>query len=333
MSLYTGFEGMSFNEYDFTDKRKAVNNYCFDWMDRCASMFKYEVPDEIKDTFKPEYLETYLIYYGHAAVFMYNGKLYAAFGSWGGHPDEYYIPKDFIVANPYLIAKGVSLELVRGKTCVVVKNTQHARPLKELFEKHATMLVENDISRQLAEFNARISDLLAADDDKTKKSAELFLQRIKQGDLGVISSNAMLDSFKAYRQTAGSNTTLLPLIEHHQYIKAELLSDIGLDANWNGKREAVNSAETQLNKDYLMPLVDQMLLQREEALKEIKELFGYDIKVSLSSSWGTNEAEEDAELQTLENAAEDPQDDQSEEVSQDDGSADAEEDPERVQSD
>lgn len=331
MSLYTGFEGMSFNEYDFTEKRRSINNYCFDWMDRCASMFEYDVPEEIRETFKPEYMETYLIYYGHAAVFEYQGKLYASFGAWGGHPDPYYIPKDYIVSNPYLLGKGVSLNLELDKTCVVIKNTQHARPLKELFEKHATMLTENDISRQIAEFNARISDLLSAEDDKTRKSAELFLQRIIEGKLGVISSNAMLDSFKAYRQTAGSNTTLLPLIEHHQYIKAELLSDIGLDANWNGKREAVNSAETQLNKDYLMPLIDQMLLQRQEGLKKIKDIFGYDIKVRLSSSWGTNEAEEDAELQKIENEAEDPAD-QSEEVNADDDDSGTEETENSIQS-
>lgn len=336
MSLYTGFEGVSFNEFDFKDKHTAINTLCFDWLNRCASMFEYEVPEEIRDTFKPEFMDVYLMIYGHAAIFKHDDKLWVSFGNWGGDPDPYYIPKKYVVANPYLAA-GKSFTLTRDVDCVVVKNDQHARGLKKLFEKHATMLVENDISRQLAEYNARIGDLLAAEDDKTRASAELFLKRIIAGDLGVITSNAMLDSFKAYRQTAGSNTTLLPLIEHHQYIKSELLSDIGLDSNWNGKREAVNSAETALNKDYLMPLIDQMLLQREKALEQVKELFGYDIKVRLSSSWQTNAKEEEAELDKLENEAEDadpesvPPEEPSEEVKTDDNGT--EEAPERVQSD
>lgn len=301
MSLYTGMEGVSFQGYEFDDKEKCINQLCFDMLNRCSSMFRYEIPEEIEDTFKPEFMDVYLMYFGHCVFFEQAGKPYVTFGNWGGNPDSYYIPRDYVIANPYLT--NGSRTLKNGIDCVVIKNDMHAQGLKRLFEKHATMEEENDISRLLAEYNSRISDLLAAEDDKTRKSAELFLQRIIEGKLGVISSNAMLDSFKAYRQSSGTNTSLLPLIEHHQYIKSEWLSDIGLDSNWNGKREAVNSAETALNKDYLMPLIDQMLLQRKKAFKKIKDLFGYDIKVELSSSWETNSKEEDAELGQLENAA------------------------------
>lgn len=304
MSLYTGFEGFSFGEYEFTDKKRAIQDICFDMLNRTASMFEYDVPEEIAETFKPEFLENYLQYFGHAVFFKsLGGEPYVTFGNWGGNPDPYYIPREYIVADPYLDA-GQSRTLTDGVDCVIIKNDTHARGLKSLFEKHATMLNENNISRVIAEYNSRIADLLAAEDDKTRASADLFLQRVKEGKLGVISSNAMLDSFKAYRQTAGANTTLLPLIEHHQYIKSEWLSDLGLDSNWNGKREAVNSAETALNKDYLMPLIDQMLLQREKALEKIEKLFGYKITVRLSSSWAVNADEEEAELEKLENEAE-----------------------------
>ena len=305
MSLYTGFEGISFNGYDLDDKVQCINRYCFDMLNRLASMFEYTVPEEIQDTFKPEYMDVYLMYYGHACIFKYNDKLYVSFGAWGGDPDPYYIPRKYIVSNPYL-APGKSLELTRDEDCIVIKNDMHAIGLKSLLEKHGTMLVENDISRLIAEYNSRIGDMLVGEDDKTKASAELFLQRIIEGKLGVISSNAMLESFKTYRQTTGVNTSLTPLIEHHQYIKSEMLQDLGIDSNWNGKREAVNSAETALNQDYLMPLIDQMLEQRRKGLEKVKELFGYDIKVDLSSSWKSNAEEEELELEKLEAETETP---------------------------
>lgn len=301
MSLYTQMESMSFREYDITNKQDAINAYCFDMMNRIASMFEYT--GDIPESFKPEFMDIYLMYYGHCCIFKHNGDLFVSFGNWADKPDPYYIPTKYTVADPYLKPTQSSFQYTDGVDCIIVKNDQHARGLKALFEKHATLLVENDISRLLAEYNSRVSDLLSAEDDRTKASAELFLKGIKDGKLGIITSNAMLDSFKAYRQTSGNNTTLLPLIEHHQYIKSEWLADIGLDSNWNGKREAVNSAETALNKDYLMPLIDQMLLQRQTALERLKELWGYDIKVTLSSSWETNSKEEDAELDALENAA------------------------------
>lgn len=307
MSLYTQFEGMSFHEFNFMNKDVAIDQYCFDMFNRLASMFKYD--GDIPESFKPEFLDLYLFYYGHAAVFKDDqGRLLCTYGNWADKPNPYYIPTHYTVANPYLPAPNQSMTLVDGVDCIIFKNDQHARGLKGLCEKHATLLVENDLSRLDAEYNSRISDLLVADDDKTRASAELFLTRIKEGHLGVITSNAMLDSFTAHRQTAGSNTTLLPLIEHHQYIKSEWLADLGLDSNWNGKREAVNSAETALNKDYLMPLIDQMLLERQKGLERVKELFGVEIRVDLSSSWETNSKEEDAELEQIENAAETPED-------------------------
>lgn len=307
MSLYTQFEGMSFHEFNFMNKDAAIDQYCFDMFNRLASMFKYD--GDIPESFKPEFLDLYLFYYGHAAVFKDDqGRLLCTYGNWADKPNPYYIPTHYTVANPYLPAPNQSMTLVDGVDCIIFKNDQHARGLKGLCEKHATLLVENDLSRLDAEYNSRISDLLVAEDDKTRASAELFLTRIKEGHLGVITSNAMLDSFTAHRQTAGSNTTLLPLIEHHQYIKSEWLADLGLDSNWNGKREAVNSAETALNKDYLMPLIDQMLLERQKGLERVKDLFGVEMRVDLSSSWETNSKEEDAELEQIENAAETPED-------------------------
>ena len=288
------FEMISFKQFDFLDKDKAVERYCFDMLNRISSMFKYD--GDIPETFKTKYMDQYLFYFGHCCIAEHKNQLYAFFGSWGGEPDAYYTPVNYIVANPYL---DLNKTFQNGKDCVVIRNDRNCFGLKSMFEKHATMLVENDISRLNAEYNSRIQDLFAAEDDKTKKSAELFLKRVIEGKLGVVSSNAMLDSFKAYRQTSASNGTILPLIEHHQYIKSEWLSDLGIDSNWNGKREAVNSAETSLNQDYLHPLIDDMLRERQEAFEKVKELFGVDIKVSLDSAWLENQKESELELKQL----------------------------------
>jgi hypothetical protein len=255
-------------------------------------MFRYS--GDIPETLKMEYFDTYLFTFGHCCITKVDGNLYAMFGNWGGAPGAYYVPTEYIVANPYLnFYKTLKID----QDCIVAHNDRYAYGLKDIFEKHATMLVENDISRCLAEYNTRIADLLAAEDDKTRKSAELFLQRIVEGKLGVIASNAMLDSFKAYRQTSASAAgTLTSLIEHHQYIKSEWLQDLGIDSNWNGKREAVNSAETALNQDYLMPLVDDMLYERKAAFERLEKLYGIKINVELNSSWEDNQKEIAQEL-------------------------------------
>ena len=62
------------------------------------------------------------------------------------------------------------------------------------------------------------------------------------------------------------------------------------------KREAVNTSEAQLNNDSLLPLIDDMLRQRQIGVEKINKMFGTNITVSLASSWeDRQEATENAE--------------------------------------
>jgi hypothetical protein len=55
------------------------------------------------------------------------------------------------------------------------------------------------------------------------------------------------------------------------------------------KRESINSGESQLNNDALLPLVDNMLKCRQEGFDRVNEKYGTNIKVELNSSWQYNE--------------------------------------------
>ena len=301
---------MSFDQYEFTDKDRCINDIALDMLNRLSMMFRYE--GEKPDSLDTNYLERYLLYYGKAVIARADdGQLYAFFGNWGGKPGPYYYPTEFIVANPYL---NFYKTLKIGVDCVLIKNDSLGLGLKRILEKHATLLTENNLSRVVAEYNSRIQDLLVGEDDKTKASAELFLQRVIEGKLGIISSNAMLDSFNTYRQTSAGGSSIIPLIEHHQYIKSELLQDLGIDSNWNGKREAVNSAETALNKDYLMPLVDDMKRCRIEGMEEASRLFPeLNLKPEFDSTWFFNNEETEVELDNLKNESEAPEETKEEE--------------------
>ena len=59
------------------------------------------------------------------------------------------------------------------------------------------------------------------------------------------------------------------------------------------KRESLNSTESQLNDDALMPFIDDMIANREEGLDQFNKMFGTNIKVKKSSSWEDNQQEND----------------------------------------
>lgn len=272
--------------YNFEDKRKSKRHYLEYMLLRTMSMFEYA---NLPDSMPKRALEIYTQINGHCAIIQHEGELYSLFGSWGGYPDAYYLPTKYVIANPYL---NIGKEYTIGEDCVIFQNDSLFRGLLPLFSRYATLLVENDISMKMCDINARIVALIEAQDDKTKASAAQYLKDVKAGKQGVIASTAFLDGLKTqpYGTTTQSNS-LTDLIEFHQYLKASWFNEIGLQANYNMKRESINSDEAQLNDDMLLPLVDDMFECRRENVQRINDMFGTDISVDFSSSWKDNQIE------------------------------------------
>ena len=264
--------------YDFNDKEAAVRNYIAYMLDRTQRIFEYK---GLPDTIPQRMLEFLLQVNGYACFGECNGDLYAFYGGLGGEPDAYYRPTKCVVANPYLkFNKTFEID----KDCVIMRNDSLLYGLLPLFSRYATAMAENDISFRLSSVNTRIEFLLSAPDDSTKQAAEKFLKDIEEGKQGVIASNEFLEGIKA-QEVGRSMRTFTDLIEYQQYLKASWFNEIGLNANYNMKREKLSTTESQMNNDALLPLVEDMLEQRRLALEKINEMFGTDISVDFASSW------------------------------------------------
>lgn len=278
---YNAWEGFTIHPVDFKNKDIGVKQYVSYMLSRTQSMFRY---DGLPETIPSRMLELYLQSNGNCVVSEVDGKLYAFTGGFGGVPDEYYRPTIYTVANPYL--KLTAMYEI-DKDCILVKNDSMLIGLLPMFERYATLLVENELTIDIALVMSRLTALLTAENDKVKASAELVIKRLFDGELGVISSSAMLDGIKSqpYGNNSGGNGYMQNLIEINQYFKGSWLNDIGLQYNTNTKRENLNKNETEMNSDYLLPLVDDMLKNRREAVNAINEMYGTEIKVDLASSW------------------------------------------------
>lgn len=266
--------------YDFKDKGLAANNYIDYMLNRTNGMFAYE---GLPETIPARYLELYLQCNGIACIGEFKGDLYAFFGGYGGERDEYYIPTAFTVANPYL---NFNKTFTRDVDCVVMQNDSMFRGLLPMYERYASMLVEIDISTIITTVNSRISMLISASDDRTKKSAEEFIKHLFDGDLSVITSSEFLEGLKTQPYAgAGDGDRLTKLIELNQYVKAGWYNELGLQSNYNMKRESINSNESQLNDDMLKPMIDDMETCRKEGVEKINAMFGTHITVKRSGAW------------------------------------------------
>ena len=238
-------------------------------------------------------------------------NLYVFFGGLGGKPNEYYQPTNFIVANPYLqFFKTVEV----NQEGVLMWNDYAHMGMYLILRRYAELMAECDITLRFGLINARLISVFYATNDTVKDSAQTFINDVVKGSkLGVIVGSSLLDEngdFKVNEYRKSNSQDLKSIMELQQYLKASFWNDIGIQANYNMKRESINDSEAGMNEESLKPFVDEMLQCRKEALEKINAQFGTNITVEFSSSWIRrkkileDEAEEQPEEQPQEKVEE-----------------------------
>lgn len=261
------------------DKERYVKSHISYMLSRTNAMFHY---NNLPDTIPEKMLELYLQIYGSCIITKVNEELYAFVGGLGGEPDAYYRPTLYTVSNPSLnFSKNIEI----GKEGVFCLNDTLIQGLMPIFEVYGNMLAENMVSMRCALINSRMTSLISAMNDQSKASAELYVQRLIDGDLSIVLDKGLEESISVNPLRNSNDNTLTSLIEHQQYLRASEWNTIGINANYNMKRESITSSESDLNNESLFPLVDEMLDCRLKFVKEVNELFGTDIEVDLSSVW------------------------------------------------
>lgn len=281
--------------YDACEKKRNIVDYVRYMLARTQSMFKY---NNLPDTIPQRMLELMLQTNGNVCFAKHEDNLYVFTGGLGGVPDEYYRPTIYTVANPALkLSKNFEID----KDCIVMLNDSMLIGLLPMFNRYASQLAENDVSLRVADINTRILSFISSSDDVTTESANKYLKDVEDGKLGVIAENELLEGIKVQPNGTSNNSIITSLIEYEQYLKASWYNELGLNANYNMKRESINSQEAQLNDDALLPLIDDMLKCRKQALEKVNEMFDTNITVELSSSWEDNQKELDAMQENIEN--------------------------------
>lgn len=297
-----------------TDKRLSAKSYMRYMLLRLMKMFKYQ---NLPESIPHEMLEYYLLMNGSCFVTKVDSQLYAFVGGQGGEPDVYYRPTRYTVANPALDytafakingdAEGNSNELqfTVGHEGVLVRNDHIWLGMAPLMSRYATMMAENLLTIRTADIMLRITALISASDDKTRIGAEMYLRKLEKGELGVAAESPFFEGLKMQSPPSNNGSYLTQFIELQQYLKGSFYNEIGLNANFNMKREAIGEGESSLNEDSLLPLCQDMLQCRKEDMARVSELFQLDppITVDFDSAWEQNVRQMDAELEKIENEA------------------------------
>lgn len=267
--------------YRFEDKTQSITDNFIYMLNRTLQIFEWRgLPDSIPS----RNLELYLQLNGNACFYRPSpdSPLYVFQGGRGGEPDVYYEPTIYTISNPAL---NLTAQPRIGIDCIVMPNDSLYQGLFPLLSRTATMLCENELSMQMAIIQSRMPAIITADTDNDQLAGEKYIKDIIDGKLGIYKKNNILQSVGTHPIAQASARTLTDLIEVQQYIKASWYNDIGLNSNYNMKREQINSVEAQLNDRALFPLVDDMLKCRKEYADDINTMYGTNITVGYSELW------------------------------------------------
>lgn len=260
------------------DKDRYINSYIDMMFNRTQKMFKW---DNLPETIPQRELEYILQKNGSAFISEVHGKIYALSGTVGGELNEYYEPTKYIVANPYL---NLNREYKIDVDGVLIRNDSRSIGLLPIFSKASVMNCDCEITLNMLSILLRMQYMISASDDKTRTSAETYINKLKNGDFSVVGTNEFFDGVKL--QTLGQNINAISeFINLSQYIKASAFNDIGLNANFNMKKERLITSEIAVNESALLPLVENMEQERKNAVEKINAMFSTDIDVNLSCVW------------------------------------------------
>lgn len=267
-------------------KERITKLQMYNMIRRTSRMFEWK---GLPETIPQRDLELQIQTRGVTGIINHNDKLYSVYGGLGGKPNYNYMPTWYVVANPYLnLSKTYYIydEGEHKKDIVIIPNDSLYQGLIPLLSYHCELLTEIQLTKRCIVINNRIPNLLTAPDNNAMRDLQDFLKSLEEGEQSVVYDKNLLKQINSVPVNDGSTRNVMTqVLEMEQYQKAALFNDIGLQMNYNMKRETITSSEAQLGESALLPLPDDMLEMRKNACNQVNELFGEKWEVEFSSAW------------------------------------------------
>lgn len=334
--------GVPFEYKGVCDVEANFHSYFKLLTNKAMSIFKFTGLEDL-EAIDERFLKEQLILKGKVCFTQFDNKLYALDGNWGGEPNAYYEPTQWIIANPILGSKQVKVlnkngdKNVDGIEGVVVALTDFDYlsdtlngGLFPLIYKYSGLLADNDVSLNVAQINGRLNVAFTADSEAQANMAEDVLRDYYNGKPYRVLSQDIMDKI-GINPIGGSQSTstLMALIEAHRNLLQDFYNEIGIGYQGNAKRERVNTAETELMTGCLDISIWNMKHSLEEGLGRVNELFGTNIGVELNdeifypesanATLGEVEKEEITEDKEIKNSEENPEEISEEETVEKEG--------------
>lgn len=264
-------------------KRKITKLNMDNMLRRTCRMFNWK---GLPETIPQRFLELVLQINGLCAIIKHSNELYCVWGSAGGEPNYNYLPTKFIVANPYLnIYKAYTVNSGEDNDCVLCLNDSLYQGMVPLISYHSELLTEIQLTKRCVMVTHRSPIIATAPSNNDKENVDEWFKNLENGDLKAIYDKNFLKQINSIPLNNAGHNIITQILELEQYQKASLFNDIGLQMNYNMKRETITSSEAQLGESALLPLCDDMLEMRKNICAEVNKMYGQNWEVEFDSAW------------------------------------------------
>lgn len=277
------------------DRQKIFRYFINNMLKRTLGMFEYK---NLPPTLSARSIEKYLQSSGTCLIvnvtedMILNPEakgqagLYALPCKAGGRMNADYLPTTAVCVSSWLGFSG-TFDLMK-KEAVYAWNDSLLEGLAKMFSLYASELTDNVVTLHFQEVHNRILSIVKACSEDERKDAKAFFSDYENGLFGALMSEDFIETLKNQRVEpfkGSSVSSIKDTLEARQWLLAHWNIELGLNDNYNMKRESLNENEIEANSDTLTPLMDDMLKCRRKMCEEINAIFGTDISVDFSSSW------------------------------------------------
>ena len=172
-----------------------------------------------------------------------------------------------------------------GEDCVIINNTALRNPLYPMIKRYANLLAHTDVSLKMSLVNLRIKNIISTDSQSTADSYRAMFDKFYNGDIDAILDDGLLKKGNGgidnLALTSSGTLGVMDCIDARNELLRMFYNEIGVRYN-RDKKERMIESEIENDEQMLLLNINDMLKQRQNACKEINNIFGRNISVKLS---------------------------------------------------
>lgn len=263
--------------------------------ERIMRLFIWENTYDIEERkgVPPKEIEMRLVLKGHCGIAKYKDELTAFFGDFYG-PTKY-----FDEWTRYTVHCPVySGQKKINKDIVIVNNNSLRNPTFSLVHHYATLIGHAETTLINALINVRDSGgVPVVSTEKQRQSVVQYQNKVFNGQYGVVTDigNLGIEYMGSDKKT---NQDLMNIMETREKLIKSFYSDIGVRSAFE-KRNNTVMAEVEADTSLLLLNLSDMLKQREDACKQVNQMFGTDWSVHVAEEIDYGKENERVQFDTM----------------------------------